>query len=147
MTEAGAGEPLSRGRPPSGRLSRGRPPPPLLFAGLAVGFYAVVAGLLPAGLGTRSTEVADQIVPGLVVLAVVYVAIRWEGAAATLAPWLVLLSGAWMALADVGLVRLGWDHHQRWAVVYHASTTAAVLVLAGVWLRRFRDPLPVDDGI
>ncbi|MHB1535892.1 MAG: hypothetical protein ACYC1D_15045 [Acidimicrobiales bacterium] len=121
-------------------------PLPLLVAGLLVGLYAMAPGFYLAGLNVkRGAEIVDHVVPGLVVLAMVFVAIRWGAKSVNtmaVTGMVVLLAGIWMTITHVGLFRQGLDHLAPWGpVIYHCSTALAVLALAVVWLWRYREAL------
>ncbi|MGH9122642.1 MAG: hypothetical protein ACRDYC_12005 [Acidimicrobiales bacterium] len=137
--------------PPGGFPGR-EPSAGFLFISLLAGLYATLPGFYAGGLSaSRGTEVADHIVPGLIVLALVYSAARWPHSrpVRTLARWGLVLTGAWMGISQVSLVSQAVRGQSAWGpVVYHCSSAAAVVVVAAVWLWRYREPLPLaaPDG-
>ena len=121
-------------------------PVALLIAGLVIGLYAMAPGFYLGGLNVkRGAEIVDHVVPGLVVLAMVFVAIRWGAKSVNtmaVTGMVVLLAGIWMTITHIGLFRQGLDHLAPWGpVIYHCSTALAVLVLAVAWLWRYRAAL------
>ncbi|MGH9077132.1 MAG: hypothetical protein ACRDY0_06735 [Acidimicrobiales bacterium] len=123
-----------------------RSPAALLAAGLVVGLYAMAPGFYLDGLKVRrGAEIVDHVVPGVVVLAMVCVAIFWGQRSLPVmigTGMVVLLAGLWMVATHLGLFRQGLRNQAPWgAVAYHCSTAAAVFVLGAVWVWRYREAL------
>lgn len=107
-----------------------------LFGGLVVGLYATAPGFFLGGLNARrGAEIVDHVVPGMVVLAMVYVTIRWGTASTTnRAGTVVLLAGLWMAVAHIEPLRQGLAHGAPWPpVLYHCSSALLVVLLGAEW--------------
>lgn len=122
------------------------PPLPLMIAGLVIGLYSMAPGFYLGGLQVkRGAEVVDHVAPGLVVLAMVFIAIRWGAAslsAMVIAGVVVLLAGLWMVATHVGLFRQGIHHQAAWGpVAYHCSTAVLVFLLGAAWVYRYRKAL------
>ncbi|MHB1535893.1 MAG: hypothetical protein ACYC1D_15050 [Acidimicrobiales bacterium] len=136
--------PKPAGPPPSA----GGPSATFLFTGLVVGLYATLTGFYVASLHVQQvTQVTDYIIPGMVVLAMVYVAIRWGDSSRSITvPRLVtLLAGVWMVVSHIGLVGQSLRQPPDWAAVfYEGSTALTVLMLAVVWIWHYREALPDD---
>jgi hypothetical protein len=120
------------------------PPSTKLFAvALIVGAYATMPGFYLDGLHVKAgAEVVDHVVPGLVVLALVFVSIllgRRAGAVLLLAGVGILLAGFWMTDVHVALFRQALrGQAPAGATAYHCSTAVAVDILGVVWLWRYR---------
>ncbi len=120
--------------PPSGAF---------LAVALVVGVYAMAPGFYLDGLHVKmGAEVVDHVVPGLVVLALVFVAIRWGREVPglmLLAGVGIILAGFWMTDTHVGLLRQGLrGQAPAGATAYHCSTAVVVDVVAVAWLWRYR---------
>ncbi len=103
---------------------------------MAPGFYL-------AGLHVKAgAEVVDHVIPGLAVLALVFVAVRWgrEVPALMLLTGVgILLAGLWMTDVHVALVRQAIRGQAPvGATTYHSSTAFVVDVVGGGWLWRYR---------
>lgn len=144
---------MAKGTHPPGEVPVRRPPAQaggsptvLLGAGLVIGAYAMA----PAFVGRlthlrQGAEVVDHVVPGLVVLALVALAL-WRGSrsvgAMLVSGMVVLLAGLWMAATHLPLLSEA-VHHQvsRTTAAYHCSTAVAVLALGAAWVWRYREAL------
>jgi uncharacterized membrane protein len=110
---------------------------------LIVGVYAMLPGLFLDGLHVKAgAEVVDHVVPGLVVLALAVLGIRWHRDAPNrmLVPGLgVLLAGLWMTDVHVALLRQALrGQAPAGATAYHCSTAVAVDILGVAWAWRYR---------
>lgn len=113
----------------------------LLTAGVVAGVLGMVPFFLTPELDTaRSAEIADHVVPGILVLCAaggVLVAHRRGGVspmaflAAALA---MLLAGIWMASTHVPLLFQAARDEAPWAgSLYHSASAAIVLVVGVAW--------------
>ncbi len=110
---------------------------------LVVGAYAMIPGFFLDGLHVKAgAEVVDHVVPGLVVLGLVFLGIRWGRQVPTLMLVIavgILLAGFWMTDVHIALFRQALrGQAPAGATVYHCSTAAVVDVLGLVWLWRYR---------
>ena len=135
--------PPSRARP----APPGAPPRPALpLAGLAVGIWALLPPYTGPELNTAArVEVADHVVPGVVVLAVSAAALLLTRRPPPRAPFLlvaglvVVLAGIWMTSTHLPLVRQATqDQAPVGAVVYHTVPGLAVLAVGMAWAWRHR---------
>ena len=120
----------------------------LLGAGLLIGLYAMVPAFFLGGLHVAKTngigrEVVDHVFPGVLVLAMVVLAIvrRARPDSLMLGTGVgVLLAGFWMVATHLGLVSQALNHQVgKLAALYHCSTAAAVAVLGVAWVWRYRE--------
>lgn len=119
--------------------------PRLAVAGLVVGAWALLPPYTGPPLATSTrVEVADHVVPGLVLLAVVVVVLaagrrRHPGALLMLVAGLVVaLAGLWMIFTHLPLVAQALDGAVPWgATLYHSAPGLAVGGLGFVWARRY----------
>lgn len=123
-----------------------RPPLLLLTAALVAGLYAIAPGIYLGGVHVkRGTEIIDHVIPGLVVIAMVGVAMLWgvrSVSVMALAGLGVVIAGLFMALAHVGLFRQAINHQVPWgAAAYHCSTAAFVFLVGLAWAWRYREGL------
>jgi hypothetical protein len=141
-----AARPGQRGRvasaPPAGGEA-GSLPTALLGAGLAIGLYAMLPAFFAGGIHLRrGVEVVDHILPGLLVLALVVLAIVRGARPDTLmlgAGVGILLAGFWMAATHAGLASQALDNRASTAgAIYHCSTALAVGGLGLAWGWRYR---------
>ncbi|MGH9123922.1 MAG: hypothetical protein ACRDZ8_04240 [Acidimicrobiales bacterium] len=117
----------------------------LLGAGLLIGLYAMMPGFFPLGVHLKkSTEVVDHIIPGVIVLALVMLALTKAAKPATMmlaAGVVVLLAGFWMAATHYALVLDAVNHTANTTfaqALYHSSTAVAVGALGIVWVYLYR---------
>jgi hypothetical protein len=120
-----------------------RPPLPLLTAALVAGLCAIAPGIYLGGLHVRrGAEIIDHVIPGLVVIAIVGIAMLWGHRSMTvmaLAGLGVLIAGLFMVLAHVGLFRQAVNHQVAWGgAAYHCSTAALVFLVGLAWAWRYR---------
>lgn len=144
----------SRRPAPDARQGAGRPPTAAFeFLG-AVGLFSVAVPFLGARLGLnpgarRVTEVADHIVPGLVLVAVCAGAAglprRRAHDAAAYGPLAGTagLAGLWITAAHLGLIgELAGGHVAVDAAMFHMAAGPAALAIAAAALRRSYAPAP-----
>ena len=120
-------------------------------AGFLVGAWAIIPPYIGPKLNvTQRVEIADHVVPGVLVLALSVDALvaGSKPRASTfmfLAGLGVVLAGLWMTATHVPLVpQMLRDEAEVGAVVYHSSPGLAVLALGAAWAFAFRaEP---DDG-
>ena len=113
----------------------------LLAAGMGGGLVAMLPFFLTPELDTaRSAEIADHVLPGLLVVAAagaVLVAHRRGGVSpmAFLAAGLaILLAGVWMASTHVPLLSQAARDEAPWAgALYHSASAAIVLAVGVAW--------------
>lgn len=129
--------------------TRDRLSPRLEFVAGAIGLYDLAPGIWLDGLHVRrGAEIVDHVVPGLVVLAMVGIAILAGRSARVplVTGMTVLLAGFWMVVTHVGLVAQGFRHEAPGgAVAYHSSTAALTLVVGVVWVA-MRGARPRREG-
>jgi hypothetical protein len=109
--------------------------------GLVVGACAIVPVLVGPKLNvTHDVEIADHLVPGVIVLAVsaaVLVLTRSgavSGFAMLAAGLVVTLAGLWMAATHLPLVAQAARHDAPWgATIYHSASATLVLGFGLVW--------------
>ncbi|MBW3557765.1 MAG: hypothetical protein KY454_12610 [Actinobacteria bacterium] len=112
----------------------------LPLAGLVAGLWA----FLPVYSGpeldvARRVEIADHVLPGVVVLAAcgAAVALRLRDTMLLLAGMAVGLAGFWMTATHLPLVLQAKNGQARWgAAIYHTLPGLAVLVVGLVWILR-----------
>ena len=121
---------------------------PLLVVALVVGLYAMAPGIYLGGLHVkRGAEIVDHVIPGLVVIAMVAVALFWGArsvAVMACAGMIVAIAGLFMVLAHIGLFRQ-WVNGQvaGGGAAYHCSTAVLVFLVGVTWVWRYRRGL--DD--
>ncbi len=115
------------------------------LAGLAVGAWAILPPYSGPALNTSSrVEVADHVVPGVVVLVVSAAALAISrrgprlGSLFLMLGLVVLLAGIWMTATHVPLVGQALDEATRrqapaGAVAYHTIPGLAVMALGTLW--------------
>lgn len=114
----------------------------LLAAGVAAGLLGTLPFLVSPELDTaRSAEIADHVVPGVLVLVAagaVLMAQRRGGVSpmAFLAAGLaILLAGIWMASTHVPLLSQAARDEAPWTgALYHSASAAIVLAVAVAWV-------------
>jgi hypothetical protein len=141
-----SGKPRPKTAPRPGRAApavEAPPPLPLLGAGLVIGLYAMLPAFFAGGIHLRkSVEMVDHVVPGVVVLALVVLAIMRQARPDTFMLLVgvgILLAGFWMAATHVGLASQAFNNQASTAgALYHCSTAVAVGGLAIAWVWRYR---------
>lgn len=130
-----------------GQREGASPAAPLVAAGRwlpAVGIVIALWATLPPYTGpalntAQSVEVADHVVPGLVVLAVSAVSLFLgrrpkPDTALLVAGLVVVLAGLWMTSTHVPLLAQASRGDASWsATLYHSVPSVAVLALGLVW--------------
>lgn len=126
----------------------------LSVAGLVVGVWALLPPYTGPALNTEArVEIADHVVPGLVVIVA-------SGATLLVQGWarrsgimfatglLVTLAGFWMTATHVPLLAQATrDEAPMGAAVYHTLPGLAVTALGLVWAARHRhEPVPVQGS-
>jgi len=123
------------------RASRGRAPL-LPVLGLVVGACATLPALVGPELATAdAAEIADHLVPGLVVVVVSAVALVVGGRSSRdssvvpLAAGLVIsLAGLWTVATHVPLVAQATRHEAPWgATIFHSASAVMVLAFGLAW--------------
>lgn len=112
-------------------------------AGVVVGAVATLPPFLGPALDTaQRVEVADHLVPGLVVVGVSLAALatkradRLSGTSLLLAGLCIFLAGLWMAATHVPLIAQAGRGEAPWgATVYHSASAAIVLAFGLLWAR------------
>lgn len=111
-----------------------------LLSGPVIGVWAVVPPYFGPKLNvTGRVEVADHVVPGIVVLVATLVTVmglrRAQGSVvASVSGLVVLLAGIWMVATHVALVRQAVHHvAPSGAVAFHAVPGLAVVALGLLW--------------
>lgn len=143
-----------RPNPPSGPRTgatarKAAPPPasplpmPLLGAGLVIGVVAMLPAFFTGGIHLRrSVELVDHVVPGIVVLALVLLAILRNAKPESFmlgAGVGILLAGFWMIATHAGLASQALDGQaSKLGAAYHCATALAVEILGLVWAWRYR---------
>lgn len=131
-----------RGTAPPGVTSSGPDLPGLLpFVGLGVAVWASLPKYTGPKLNVAAaTEVADHIIPAIVVLLASVVAIlagrraQGPGALRLIAGMTVLLGGLWMLATHLPLVAEASRGEAPWdATIYHTSSALAVVGLGLLW--------------
>jgi hypothetical protein len=108
------------------------------------GVLVALWGMLPPFSGpplavARRVEIADHVVPGLVVLAFSCAALVASRAGASptwllIAGLVVTLAGVWMTATHVPLVMQARGGDAPWgATIYHTAPSVAVLALGSLW--------------
>jgi len=113
--------------------------------GLVVGVCATVPVLVGPTLAvTHPVELADHLIPGLVVLAVsatVLLVTRstpLPGIAMLAAGLVITLAGLWMVATHLPLVAQAARHEAPWgATIYHSASGALVLAFGLAWTQAF----------
>ena len=126
------------------------PEGPFPFVFLGLGLFIGLYAMLPAFTGPqlhvqRITEVVDHVIPGLIVLALVALAIlvgaRPPGLMLVFGS-VVTMAGLWMVDTHIGLLRQAVDHEVDLAAAgFHLSTALAVFLFGLVFLWRYREVL------
>jgi hypothetical protein len=136
---------------PARKRGSGEPVVSPVFIGVAlvIGLYAMAPGFYLAGLHVKpGAEVVDHVVPGLVVIAMVGVAMLWGVRSYTVmavSGLIVVLAGFWMVLTHIGLFRQGVNGDVAFgAAAYHCSTAILVFALGVTWVWRYRAGLSDD---
>lgn len=113
----------------------------------AVGVIVGACAMLPPYVGPRlatahRVEVADHLVPGLVILAVSVIVLAASrrgpvpGTPMLLAGLLVVLAGLWMTSTHVPLVSQAARHEAPWGTtIYHSAMAVMVLAFGLVWTK------------
>ncbi len=122
------------------RASRRRAPL-LPVLGLVVGACATLPALVGPELATAdAAEIADHLVPGLVVLAVSAVALvvgrssRVSSVVPLAAGLVTSLAGLWMVATHVPLVAQATRHEAPWdATIFHGASAVMVLGVGLAW--------------
>ncbi len=118
--------------------------PALPLVGLVAGLWA----FLPVYTGpelnvAQRVEIADHLIPGLVVLAAcaAALALRLRATMLLLAGMAVALAGFWMTATHLPLVVQATDGQVAWtAAIYHTLPGLAVLGVGLVWILRPEPP-------
>lgn len=118
--------------------------PPLPLVGLVVGLWA----FLPVYTGpelnvAQRVEIADHLIPGLVVLAAcaAAMALRLRATMLLVAGMAVALAGFWMTATHLPLVVQATDGQVPWtSAIYHTLPGLAVLGVGLVWILRPEPP-------
>lgn len=118
--------------------------PPLPLVGLVVGMWA----FLPVYTGpelnvAQRVEIADHLIPGLVVLAAcaAAMALRLRATMLLVAGMAVALAGFWMTATHLPLVVQATDGQVPWtSAIYHTLPGLAVLGVGLVWILRPEPP-------
>ncbi len=117
----------------------------LALAGVIAAGWAVLPPYSGPALATSTrVEVADHVVPGLVLL-VVALAVLVTAGSRSLSPvvllgagLLVSLAGLWMTFTHLPLVAQAVDAQAPWAAtLYHTVPGLAVLALGFIWARSY----------
>ncbi len=110
--------------------------------GMAVGILAALPHFVTPRLETTNrVEIADHVIPGIVVIAVSLSALTvWRRAEDATWPMFisglaVLLAGLWMALTHLPLIAQASRHEAPWgAALYHSASAASALTFGLVWV-------------
>lgn len=112
----------------------------LPLAGLLSGLWALVPLYSGPELNVaRRVEIADHLIPGVVVLAacVAAIALRLRATKLLVAGMAVALAGFWMTATHLPLVLQAKDGGVAWgSALYHTLPGVAVLVVGLVWIVR-----------
>ncbi|MFN2608047.1 MAG: hypothetical protein ABR511_09145 [Acidimicrobiales bacterium] len=150
---AGRAAPVS-GRAPAATVGRPAAPPWLPFVGLVVATWAALPHFLTPALNTKnSVEIADHVMPGLVVLIVCGAALLVQqrggprnGAFQFVAGLVLVLTGLWMVATHVPLVAQATRGEAPWpGTIYHTTAAVAVLGFALLWTAVHWDPSLFED--
>ncbi len=122
------------------RAGRGRAPL-LPVVGLVVGACATLPVLVGPQLATaEAVEVADHLIPGLVVLSVSALVLAIgrsrpvSGVVMLGAGMIISLAGLWMVATHVPLVAQAARHEAPWGgTIYHSASAAMVLAFGLAW--------------
>lgn len=118
--------------------------PPLPLVGLVVGLWA----FLPVYTGpelnvAQRVEIADHLIPGLVVLTAcaAALALRLQATVLLVAGMAVALAGFWMTATHLPLVVQATDGQVPWtSAFYHTLPGLAVMGVGLVWILRPEPP-------
>jgi hypothetical protein len=114
----------------------------LPIVGVPVGVWAALPHFLSPPLATTDrVEIADHVIPGLVVIAISTLAlVMWRKAGRPEWPMFagglaVLLAGLWMAATHLGLVAQATCDEAPWAAaIYHGASAVTVLLFGLGWV-------------
>ncbi|MGQ0744469.1 MAG: hypothetical protein ACT4OS_09075 [Acidimicrobiales bacterium] len=120
-------------------------PSGLPVMGMVAGTWALLPAFSGPALATaRRVEIADHVIPGVILLAVsatVLAVTARHALPATIllsAGLAVVLCGLWMTLTHLPLAVLASKGQAPWAAtVYHTAPGLAILAVGIVWARRF----------
>lgn len=122
----------------------GGEPGRLAAAGAGTGVWAILPVISGPALNTATrVEIADHLLPSIVVLAAVVATIRGRRSRTILLAtgFAVSLAGLWMTLTHVPLLAQALGDEVTWsAALYHVAPGVAVLALGMAWLKEWFPP-------
>ncbi|HEX2274621.1 MAG TPA: hypothetical protein VHG90_12180, partial [Acidimicrobiales bacterium] len=124
------------------RVEAAEPPTWLPLAGLVVSVWAILPRFLTPPLNTRdAVEIADHVVPGVVVLGLCLGAIVFAQRPGGLGNYgffsglVIVLAGLWMAVTHLPLIAQATRGEAPWAgTIYHSASALAMLGFSVIWM-------------
>jgi hypothetical protein len=118
------------------------PPSWLPVAGLVVSVWAILPRFLTPPLNTRdAVEIADHVIPGLVVMGLCVGALvvrRRPGGSGNygfFSGLVIVLAGLWMSVTHLPLIAQATREEAPWAgTIYHSASALAMLGFSVIWM-------------